>query len=70
MYQQADSPSDYAVRVEAAGAPNPLCERLRERVKPDQPPWSDFSQLAAETVRERHQNLKHVVEDAVRASRP
>jgi len=57
MYNEAKDSAGYAVKVAKAkhgnGGGNPLYDSLHDLVKPDQPPWSDFSREVARAVQER-----------------
>ena len=56
MYNEAADPGDYAVTVAQADGDrdgNPLYDSLRALVKPDQKPWSAFSDEVAKAVAER-----------------
>ena len=65
MYNQSADPSRYRVSVARADSetngPNPMYDWLLEFVKPEQPPWSDFSKKVAAAVEERRRNLKKVI---------
>jgi len=54
LYNQANSPSEYVVRVEESthdGAPNnTFYERINGLVKPSSDPWKTFSELVAKAV--------------------
>ena len=65
MYNQSADRSGYRVSVARADSetsePNPMYDRLRELVNPEQPPWSNFSKKVAEAVDERRRNLKKII---------
>jgi hypothetical protein len=65
MYNQSADPSSYQVSVAQANNDarefNPLYDRLTKLVRPDQPPWSEFSSKVAEAVEERRRILKEVI---------
>jgi Calcineurin-like phosphoesterase len=54
MYNEADSPSGYAVTVGVAGpasnAANPLYTRIKQLINPQASPWTDFSRTVAAAV--------------------
>lgn len=68
MYKQSNDRSSYRVAVAKADkegkTPNPLYDRLVEIIDPEQPPWSEFSRLAAKTVEERHVNMEEIIRRA------
>ena len=66
MYKQSDDRSSYRVTVEKADkeTANPLYDRLVEIIDPEQPPWSEFSRLAAETVKQRHADMDEIIRRA------
>jgi UDP-2,3-diacylglucosamine pyrophosphatase LpxH len=66
MYNQSDDPASYQVRVaradSEAGEYNPLYEDLKENlIKPEKPPWSDFSSEVEKAVKVRRQYLKELI---------
>jgi UDP-2,3-diacylglucosamine pyrophosphatase LpxH len=62
MYNEADDPQQYVVKVEEAlhtgERENPLHRRISGLVKPDKEPWRTFSAVVARSVRIRAQNLR------------
>lgn len=62
LYNQAQLPEEYVVRVEDAGsnlsAPNPFHERIKGLVQPASDPWKSFSQAVAEAVKIHEQVLQ------------
>jgi hypothetical protein len=62
MYNEAEDPSKYEVKVKEAThegeEKNPLFRRISNLVKPAEDPWKTFSAIAARTVRIRAQNLR------------
>jgi len=62
LYNEAGDPGAYQVAVNEVPLPgkahSDFFVRLQGLVQPDQPPWSRFSQTAAEEVRTRAQNLQ------------
>lgn len=70
MYNEAESPSLYRVKVEQAGTQNnPFHERIKNLVESPPTPealeiWKTFSREAAKAVEERASNLKHRAQEA------
>lgn len=62
MYNEAEDPSRYEVRIKEAThegeEKNPLFQKINNLVKPSEDPWKTFSAIAARTVRIRAQNLR------------
>jgi hypothetical protein len=62
MYDEAEDPEQYKVRVEEARhggeKSNPLYQELAGRVDPDKEPWKTFSKAVAVAVSERAGNLE------------
>jgi hypothetical protein len=62
MYNEAEDPGEYAVKVEAAaqsgGAANPLLARVQSLVDPNRNPWRGFSDTVAQERLFRVENLK------------
>ncbi|MBW2063348.1 MAG: metallophosphoesterase [Deltaproteobacteria bacterium] len=62
MYNEAEDPSKYEVRVKEATHEgeerNPFFRRINNLVKPSEDPWKTFSAIASRTVRIRAQNLR------------
>ncbi|HEY0006993.1 MAG TPA: metallophosphoesterase [Pyrinomonadaceae bacterium] len=62
MYNEADNPSAYAVRVETATQPNdaknPFHERITGLVDANKDPWKSFSEVVDSEVPRRIENLK------------
>ena len=63
MYNQADSPTDYTVRLSSAGdvATNDLHQRLTDELHFDDSPWTDFSETVAAEVTLRHRLLPEII---------
>lgn len=63
MYNQADSPSDYTVRLSSVGdlATNDLHRQLTDELHFDRSPWTDFSQTVAGEVALRHGLLPQII---------
>jgi hypothetical protein len=59
MYNEARSPHDYRVRVEAVdSSQNPLYTHLAQLVNSDTDPWRSFSQAVAANIEQYHRNFR------------
>ena len=59
MYNEARSPQDYKVRVEAVdSSQNPLYTHLARLVNSDSGPWRSFSQAVAANIEQYHRNFR------------
>lgn len=67
MYNQADDPSSYAVRLSDAGSlrDRALRDRLAARLQLDGAPWSTFSAEVAKAVTSRHRLLPRLIQEGV-----
>jgi hypothetical protein len=59
MYNEATSPYDYRVKVEALDASqNPLYTYLARMVNSEEEPWRSFSQAVADNIGQYHRNFR------------
>jgi hypothetical protein len=62
LYRETNTGEPYPVAVHQAmhpgDTPHPLTQLLRGQIQPTEPPWTRFSQVAANAVYTRQQNLK------------
>jgi predicted phosphodiesterase len=67
MYNQADDPSSYAVRLTEAGSPRDraLGDRLGATLQFRTAPWTTFSAEVAEAVTHRHHLLPRLIDEGV-----
>jgi len=72
MYNQADSPSAYAVHLaeDPGGAPNPLRDELSGALDLAAEPWTSFSAAVAAAVDQRHRALPQIISHAMAAPEP
>ncbi len=65
MYNEGNSEVLGAVHVIALdGGTNPLAERLKAEIAPQQEPWCSFTKIAARAVHDHRENLRQKVEEA------
>jgi len=64
LYQQRPDDSDYRVTVEQAEGQDggEFLRRLRSIVEPGGQPWAEFSAAAAQLVRQRHADLRNILD--------
>ncbi|MGA2519947.1 MAG: hypothetical protein ABSG81_03905 [Acidimicrobiales bacterium] len=72
LYNQADDPSGYRVRLAppAAGPTDALHDGLARVIDPGAPPWSGFSEAVARAVAQRRAILPDIIERGVELTRP
>ena len=72
LYNQADDPSDYRVRLvpPVSGTADALHDALARAVDPDRQPWSGFSEAVSRAVAQRRAILPEIIERGMALTRP